>query len=165
MQNPDKGFELLFSFFSESEQIEYHSPHELIPQTSIYTCVSACVRMILADFDIYFPESYIASALETSGGAYPSKVPAILNEFGVEVYQWKNDLTIADLSAALENGFAIVSLKRENTKFGHSLIADAIINDAIRLRDPLPLGQGKSYAVALETFMKVWLRSGVVYVK
>jgi len=42
---------------------------------------------------------------------------------------------------------------------------DAIIGDKIQLRDPLPMGQGKSYAVTSETFMEVWLKSGVIYVK
>ncbi len=74
-------------------------------------------------------------------------------------------MTIADLSATLENGFAVVSVKRKNTKFGHSIIADAIIENTIQLRDPLPVGQGKSYAVALEIFIKVWLNSGVIYAK
>ena len=165
METSDKGFELLFSFFAQNEQIEYQTPHELISQSSVDTCVAACLGMILADFGFRFPESYLASALETSGGAYPLKVPNVLNEFGVDVYQWKKDLTIADLSAALENGFALVSVKRKNVEFGHSIIADAIINNEIRLRDPLPLGQGKSYAVALETFTEVWLKTGVIYVK
>ncbi len=136
----DKGFELLFSFFTENEQIEYRTPHSLISQSSDENCVAACVQMILADFEVEYPQSYLASALETSGGAYPSKIPHVLNEFGVDVFQWKKDLTIADLSAALENGFAVVSVKRKNTKFGHSTIADAIIKDTIQLRDPLPLG-------------------------
>ena len=161
----DKGFELLFSFFAENEQIEYQTPHELISQSSIDTCVAACMRMILTDFEIRIPESYLASALETDDGAYPSRVPNVLNALGIDVYQFQRDLTIADLSAALEKGFAIVSVQRKNTKFGHSVIADAIIDDTIRLRDPSPLGQGKSYAVALETFTEVWLKSGVIYVK
>ena len=119
-ESEDKGFELLFSFFAENEQIEYQSPHELIPQTSLDTCVAACLRMILADFEIRIPESYLASALETNDGAYPSRVPNVLNALGIDVYQWKKDLTVADLSAALEKGFAIVSVQRKNAIFGHS---------------------------------------------
>ena len=85
----DKGFELLFSFFAENEQIEYQTPYELIPQSSIDTCVAACMRMILASFEIRIPESYLASALETDDGAYPSRVPNVLNALGIYVYQWK----------------------------------------------------------------------------
>jgi ABC-type bacteriocin/lantibiotic exporter with double-glycine peptidase domain len=161
----DKGFDLLFSFFAENEQIEYQTPHQLIPQSSDENCVAACVQMILADFEIEYPQSYLASALETGGGAYPSKIPYVLNEFGIDVFQWKKDLIIADLAAALENGFAVVSVRRKSAKFGHSVIADAIIDNTIQLRDPLPIGQGKSYAVALKTFTEVWLKSGVIYAK
>lgn len=160
-----KGIEMVFSFFDESEQIPYQTPHSLISQTSDENCVAACVQMILADFEIEYPQTYLASALETGGGAYPSKIPDVLKEFGVNVFQWKKDLTVSDLSAALDSGFAVASVQRRNTKFGHAIIADAIIDNTIRLRDPLPIGQGESYAVALETFTKVWLKTGVVYAK
>ena len=74
-------------------------------------------------------------------------------------------MTISDLSKAVENGRSIVSLQRKDAKFGHSVIADDIIDGKVRLRDPLPTGQGKSYAVSLENFSDVWLKSGVIYVK
>ena len=70
----DKGFELLFSFFAENEQIAYQTSHELIAQSSDENCVAACVQMILADVGIEYPQNYLASALETSGGAFPSKI-------------------------------------------------------------------------------------------
>ena len=136
METFDKGFELLFSFFAENEQIEYQTPHSLISQSSDENCVAACVQMILSDFGIEYPQSYLASALETGGGAYPSKIPYVLNEFGIDVFQWEKDLTITDLSAVLESGFAVVSVQRKNTKFGHSVIADAIIDDTISVARP-----------------------------
>lgn len=160
-----KGIDLLFSFFDENEQIPYQTPHQLIAQLSDDTCVAACVRMILADLDIDAPESYLASALETKRGAFLSKVPEVLTEFGGETgYQWKTGLTIDDLSKAINQGCATVFLQRGNSKFGHALIVDDIIGLEIRLRDPLPIGQGKSYAVLLETFTEAWLKSGVIYV-
>ena len=161
-----KGIDSLFSFFAESEQLPYQTPHRLIAQFSRDTCVAACARMILADFGIDAPESYLASALETDGGAYLSKVPQALKTFGLNVnFEWKKTLTIAELSKFLKHGRAIVFLQRKNEEFGHSVIADDIIDEEIRLRDPLPRGQGKSYAVTLEKFSSVWLKSGVVYVK
>jgi hypothetical protein len=60
-----QGIDELFSFFDETEQIPYQSPHKLIAQFNSDTCVAACARMILADFGIEAPESYLASALET----------------------------------------------------------------------------------------------------
>ena len=161
-----KGIDSLFSFFAESEQISYQSPYKLIAQLNRDSCVAACARMILSDFGIDAPESYLAAALETEGGAFVSKVPQTLKTFGlVHDFEWKTNLTIAELSEFLKYNRAIVSLRRKNTKFGHSVIADAIIDDEVRLSDPLPKGQGKSYAVSLEGFSGVWLKSGVVYVK
>jgi len=161
-----KGIDSLFSFFDESEQTPYSSAHKTIAQFNADTCVAACARMILADFGIDAPESYLASALETRGGAYLSKVPQVLKDFGVKGnYQWRNKLTIADLSEAVKNGRAIILLQRKNAEFGHSVIVDDIIDDKVRLCDPLPVGQGKSCAVSLETFTGVWLGSGVIYVK
>ena len=161
-----KGIDSLFSFFAESEQIPYQSPYKLIAQLNRDSCVAACARMILADFGIDAPESYLASALETEGGAFVSKVPQALKAFGlVHNFAWKRNLTIGELSEFLEHSRAIVSLRRKDTKFGHSIIADAIIGDEVRLCDPLPKGQGKSYAISLENFSSVWLKSGVVYVK
>lgn len=148
-----KGIDSLFSFFDESEQMPYSSPHNLIGQINDDACVAACARMILADFGINAPESYLASALETKRGAYLSKVPRVLKEFGLkDNYEWRKTLTISDLSKAVENGRSIVSLQRKDAKFGHSVIADDIIDEKVRLRDPLPTGQGKSYAVSLENF-------------
>ncbi len=89
--------------------------------------------MILADFGIDAPESYLASALETKSGAFLSNVPKVLKDFGGKpAYKWRNNLTIADLSEAVKNGRAIVLLQRGNAKFAHALIVDDIINAEIR---------------------------------
>lgn len=164
MENTDKGFEFLFTFFEESQQIEYQTPHLLFPQLNDETCVAACVQMILSDFGIFQPQSFLISELETNRGAFLSKVPQVLEEFDVKGFVWKKDLEITDLSNALKTNPSIVSLRRKNANFGHAVIADAIINDTIGLRDPLPIGQGKSYAVKLKTFQEVWLESGIIYV-
>ena len=156
---------MFFSFFDESERTPYQTPHTLISQSSNDACVPACVQMVLADFGIEYPQNYLASALETRRGAFLSKVPGVFGEFDVFNFHWRKNLTLTDLMNVLGDGFAIVSVQRKNAKFGHSVIVDAIINNTVRLRDPLPMGQGKSYAVALEIFLEVWLKSGVIYVK
>lgn len=161
MRTTDKGFELLFSFFAENEQIEYQTPHELVPQNSDDTCVAACVRMILNDFGIFAPESYIASALETSDGAFLSQSPQTLKDFGLsQIYEWRKDLNLSDLSKSLKQGNAIVSVKRKGEIFGHALVVDAIFDSETRLRDPLPRNEGQSYAVTVETFSEVFFRNG-----
>ncbi len=161
-----KGIDSLFSFFDESEQIAYQTPHKLIAQLNADSCVAACARMILADFGVDAPESYLASALETKRGALLSKLPSVLKDFGAKHnYEWRKNLTLTDLSKAAEHRCAVVSLQRKNAEFGHSVIVDGIIDEEIRLRDPLPTGQGKSYAVSLEKFSDVWIKSGVIYVE
>jgi ABC-type bacteriocin/lantibiotic exporter with double-glycine peptidase domain len=171
IKNGERGVETLFSFFDESEQIAYQSPKHLISQHNYDTCVAACARMILADFGIDAPESYLASALETEGGAMMSKLPQVLKDFNLpQSYEWRKDLSLADLNAALKNGSAIVSVRRKDANFGHALVVDAIFNNEIRLRDPLPKGAGKSYAVRVEKFSEVFLRNrqagtGVIYVE
>lgn len=160
-ESEDKGFEFLFSFFDETDQIQYQSPHELIPQFNDDSCVAACVRMILADYGIYVPESYLASALETSDGAFLSKTPEILEDVGsLSKFEWRNDLSLADLNAALKQASAVVSVKRKGEIFGHALVIDAIFGNEIRLRDPLPRYEGKSYAVLIEKFSEVFFRKG-----
>jgi len=161
-----KGIDALFSFFTEREQLPYSSPHHLIAQINDDSCVAACARMILADCGIDAPESYLAAALETRRGALLSKLPLVLSDFGAPLnYEWRKKLSLADLSKALQYNRAVVSLMRGNAKFGHAVIADDIVEEKIRLCDPLPIGQGKSYAVSVENFSDVWLKSGVIYVK
>ena len=128
METTNQGFELLFSFFNENEQIPYQTSYELIPQSSADTCVAACLRMVLADFGIDAAESYLASAIETSDGALLSKAPKVLMDFGLrQNYEWRNDLSFTDLSNALKRGNAIVSVKRDGADFGHALVIDAIL--------------------------------------
>jgi len=58
-QYTDKGLEILFSFFAENEQLPYQTPHKLIPQYNDDSRVAACVQMILSDFGIEEPQSYL----------------------------------------------------------------------------------------------------------
>lgn len=114
-----KGIDSLYSFFAEGEQMPYQTPYNLIAQFSKDTCVAACARMILADFGVDAPESYLASDLETDGGAYLSRVPQTLKTFGLNVnFEWRKNLTITELSKFLKHGRAIVFLHRKNEKFG-----------------------------------------------
>lgn len=168
----DRGIESNFPFFNETEQKPYSSPFIIIAQFNQDSCVAACARMILSEFGIEQPESWLSAALETQGGALLSKLSKVLNEdFALpRRYEWRNDLTFEDLKRAAEKARAVVSVKRKGDDFGHALVIDRIINNEVRLRDPLPIGQGKSYAVAFDKFLEVWLRNeqtgmGVIYVE
>ena len=169
LKTKDKGIESLFSFFAESEQMPYTSSRKVIAQINADACVAACARMILADHGIDAPESYLAAALEISDGALLSQMPRVLKDFGLrQSFEWRADLSFADLSEALRRGSAVVTLRRARAKFGHALVAYDIFDDEVRLPDPLPKGLGKSYAVSLEKFSEVFLRkratgTGVIY--
>lgn len=157
VNNIDKGIEAIFSFFDEAEQKPYFSPFPVIAQFNEDSCVAACARMILAEFDIEQPESWVASALATQGGALLSKLPKVLNEdFALpRKYEWRNNLSFEDLVQGTERARAVVSVKRKGEDFGHALVIDRIINEEVRLRDPLPIGLGRSYAVTVDTFLEV----------
>lgn len=171
IKGQEKGIENIFSFFEGKHQKQYASPFSKFGQSNKDSCVAASVKMLLNDADIQESESYIASALETRGGAYLSKVPQVLTIFGLKTnFVWKNDLTFEQLKESLQQNISIVSIIREDADFGHALVIDAIIDGDVRFRDPLPVGQGKSYAVSIEKFKEVWLREnnkgiGVVYDK
>jgi ABC-type bacteriocin/lantibiotic exporter with double-glycine peptidase domain len=171
LSEKEKGLETIFSFFEAEKQKLYHSPFNLIGQNNDDSCVTACVRMILADFGIRQSEAFVASSLETSGGAYLSKIPVVIKEFELKSdFIWRDDLTFEDLKNSIIQQSVIVSVKRKEAKFGHALIIDAMIGNEVRLRDPLPRGQGKSYAVSVDNFKEVWLKengkgNGVVYDK
>ena len=97
-------------------------------------------------------------------------MPNVLKEFGLtRSFKWRKKLTFDELTEAVKRGRAVVSVKRKGDLFGHALVIDDIINNEVRARDPLPLGQGKSYAVKIERFLEAWLRAadtgtGVIYV-
>lgn len=171
IKGKEKGLESIFSFFESKDQKPYNSPFAVFGQNNKDSCVAASIKMILNDAGIKKPESYIISTLETGGGAYLSKSPQILAEFGLTTkFIWKNDLTFEQLKESLGQYKSMVSVKVKGADFGHALIIDAIIDGEIRLRDSLPVGQGKSYAVSIEKFKEVWLRenntgSGIIYDK
>jgi hypothetical protein len=127
--------------------------------------------MRLNDIGVKLPESYISSALETQGGAYLSKAPEILFEFGFPIkLVWKNNLSFPEFKELSAQHQAIVAVKQRGASFGHAIIVDGIIDNEVMIRDSLPVGQGKSYAVSAEKFKEVWLRenntgSGVIYDK
>jgi hypothetical protein len=155
-----KGIKSHSSFFGADEQKPYQSSFKLFGQMNEDSCVAAATKMLLSDFGIEQPEAFLSSALEIDNGIYLAKVPKVLQEFGLpEKFKWRNDLTFELLKKAVQSECAIVSVKHPNSKYRHALIIDAILNGEVKLRDSLPLGVGKSYAVLVENFKKVWLRA------
>jgi ABC-type bacteriocin/lantibiotic exporter with double-glycine peptidase domain len=169
LKGKEKGTENIFSFFEAADQKSYNSLFAVIGQNNKDSCVAATIKMWLHDIGIKLPESYISAALETQGGAYLSKVPELLAEFGFPTnLVWKNNLSFPEFKELSAQHQAIVPIKLRGANFGHAVIVDGIIDNEVMIRDSLPVGQGKSYAVSVEKFKEVWLRenntgSGIIY--
>lgn len=137
---------------------EYLSSGRLIGQTTNYTCVSASLRMILADKGIEIAEDVLATALRTSQkGASLLDIPKALKSLGIS-----NKIRVAvfekhSLQKLAENmkpnKIAIVSMEIDEAT-NHALIIDKISNGRVYLRDPLPLAWGSSYHVSYSEFKK-----------
>lgn len=157
---PPKGSRAKGFFFTDEENFPYEPAGASIGQTQDYSCVAASTRMILSDNDIDLPEAFLRNALETNEtGTALSKTVKLLNDeikSGQYIFNRKTDFET--LRASVEKGSAIVNVRRESLV--HSLIVDKIEDDMVFLRDPLPVGKGKAYAVSVQTFQKRWLISG-----
>lgn len=114
--------------------------------------------MLLVDAGIEQPEAFIRDALKSNEGAFLSLVPETLSAFGLPTkYEYRRDLTIEQLRAAINGHSAIVYVAKLGEIFGHALVADEITDDWIGLRDPLPINLGRAYGVALAEFLQLWL--------
>lgn len=90
-----------------------------------------------------------------SDGAYVSDTPAALKEFGVDGYQYKENMTINDLQQATQTGPAIVSVKPEG-KGAHALVVDSVQDGKVNIRDPWPSGSGSAYSLPVDDFQQSW---------
>ncbi len=146
-------------FFAEYDILPYRPHGVVLGQGNADSCVAACCRMLLADYDIEAPEAYLRDALEVNGGAWLSKVPAALAAFGISPsYQYRNDLLLDDLREAVQWGTAIAYLARPDSRAGHAILVEAIEEEFLAVRDPLPENLGKAYRVRLADFERLWLR-------
>ena len=140
-------------------------------------CVPAVCRMLIFDqfpqleSDINFSESYLRHFLNTdSEGSAVSAIPSALRLAGLGTYEYRNDLTLAELSEAVVRGFTVVSVRGKLTGW-HVLIVEQITADWIALRDSLPENKGSSYLLGRADFETAWLTQksqrgiGVIVVK
>lgn len=147
-------------FFAEYDILPYRPRGVVLGQSNADSCVAACCQMLLADSGIEQPEAYLRTALRVDFGAYLSGLPAVLEEFGLPVkYEYRNDLTYADLQDAVQRGAAVVFVSRLERDAGHALLVDDIKDGLVSLRDPLPENLGKAYRIWQDDFWAVWLRA------
>jgi hypothetical protein len=135
----------------------YKPDGQVIGQLSNETCVAASCRMIASDAGVVLSEQTVAAALETTaGGANVLKSAEVLDALGVSGGKAFPSASLADLEAGLAGGrSAVVGVDLPGLG-RHAMVVDKIADGAVLLRDPLPLGQGSSFAMPLSEFQQVW---------
>ena len=165
------------SFFAKQETLPYVAKGIVRGQATSDACVPAVCRMLIFDHsphlerDINFSESYLRHFLRTdSEGSTVSAIPSVLGLAGLETYEYRDDLTLAQLSEAVGRGFAVVSVRGKWAGW-HVLIVEQITAQWVALRDSLPDNVGSSYLLGRADFEAAWLTQknhcgiGVIVVK
>lgn len=146
-------------FFMQARIFAYAPSGVVFGQGAQDSCVAACCRMLLHDYGIEQAEAYLREALNLDEGSYLSQVPATLQTFGLaQEFVYRNDLTLDELKLAVQRDTALAFVKRAQDMAGHALLVDEITTNRVALRDPLPLGMGRTYRVPVSDFVRVWLR-------
>lgn len=148
-------------FFAKANTLPYRPQGSVIGQIHEDSCVAACCRMWLTDQGVEESEVNIRAVLETRGlGTNLSRVPAAVQQLGAMAqYEFRDDLSAADLRQALSSGSVMVFLKESaRVGDGHSLLVEAIEDEEwAAVRDPWPPGYGSAYKVGLDVFLRSWL--------
>lgn len=151
-------------FFAAVDTHPYQPRGVLIGQATDDSCVPACVRMLLLDEfphladDYRLSESCLRNALETtSKGSSVAGVPAVLREMGMaRPYIFRADLTLPELRRTAAGGTVMAVLRTIFPQAAHVVLVEEVTETGVAVRDPLPLGQGSAYTVALSEFMAAW---------
>ena len=154
-------------FFAAVDTYPYQTRGVLIGQITDESCVPACVRMLLLDEfphladDYRLSESFLRNALETTNkGSSVAGVPAVLRDMGtIRTYAFLVGVTLVELRKATRAGAAMAILRTTSPQSAHVVLVDEVTETTVAVRDPLPLGRGSVYAVALSEFMAVWANS------
>ncbi len=144
-------------FFHDVETFPVVARGALYGQMNPDSCVAACARMIAADAGIEIPESYLRGLLKIEDGGYLSDLPNALQAMGLPShYEYRRDLTFAALRETVQLGSVVAYLKNVQGS-GHAVVLEAITDDFVTVRDPLPRGEGRAYQVRHEDFLRFWL--------
>src|SRR5262245_46032996 len=132
-------------------------PH--FKQETAYTCLPACVRMVLAYLGQDFSEQFLAAALRTAPGwgTLPEDTEDALTKLDYSV-RWFENATIERLEQLLANNFPVISLLRAadlpHGRSGlHAVVAINIDERTITCLDPTLENE---LEVDLQTFLHIW---------
>lgn len=152
-------------FFAAADTTPYQPSGVILGQETEDSCVAACCRMLLLDHlpearsDYRFSESFLRTALGTSReSAGISLIPTILRSLGLtEEYVYRRDLTIEELREYVNLHPVVTVIRAVVGETFHALIIEALEDNFIAVRDPLPVGAGSAYLVSLSLFSSRWL--------
>jgi ABC-type bacteriocin/lantibiotic exporter with double-glycine peptidase domain len=127
------------------------------PQERDYSCVPACLRMVLAYHGLNLTEDDLIYACNCDkGGAYADDAVEAAKRLGFERTS-KDRPTIEGLIAMLQLGeFAIVWIARGSIR--HTVVPIGVVGDSIEILDPAH--QQGILTVPLNTFLEEWDRQG-----
>lgn len=124
--------------------------------------------MVLDDKGIVKSEQYLAEALSTDiNGASILDIPdALFYSYLDDISAIaEKDIKFSKLMGSLNEGDkAIVSIGTKD--FGsHAVVLEKIEKGKVFLRDPLPIHQGASYSMTIESFEKIFNKKAVIIKK
>lgn len=145
--------------FAAYETFPYYPKGGLLGQIKEESCAAAVCRMILQDEDIEIPEAYLRSVLETDRtGTDLSQIPKALEIFGAKQKYVFVSLKSLDKLRETSRQFPAVAAVRVDNNVYHVILVDKISGDFVFVRDPLPVGQGKSYKIKTDVFTAAWIQ-------
>lgn len=134
-------------------------PH--FKQEKWYTCGPACLRMLLAYFDVIASEEELEEACGTTElGTTPIQIPEGAYKFGMDALAIRN-AGIEDLKTNLEKGLPIIVLIDPShiyggiAGFGHFILIVGMENNKVIYHDP-GISDGDFRGCEVEKFLKAW---------
>ena len=154
------------SAFHPVDPLPLTSPNQVHGQSTGFTCVASCLRMVLADKGLAYGENALAEALDTSSfGASIMHIPDALAKLQLSAQVATTLLyrtSFAELTAALSQGSqAVVSVTTPGLG-AHALVVEEITGTHVHIRDPLPLDEGSTYKVKISDFEMYWNKRATI---
>jgi len=131
-------------------------------QTYPFSCVPACLRMVLAAYNFEISETELRSRCECDEtGTSPSKAINAISELGFNCH--KANLILEELKEyVLDKLFPIVYLRfSEDVKYSHAVVVYKITKEKIFVLDP-EIGERE---LDLNLFTEIWSRNLTIIVE
>lgn len=131
-------------------------------QTYPFSCVPACLRMVLAGYSFEISETELRNRCECDEtGTSPSKATDAVNELGFDCDE--ANLTFEELKEyVLDKLFPIVYLRfSEDAKYSHAVVVYKISKEKIFVLDP----ENGEREFDLSLFIELWSRNLTIIIE